>query len=84
MFECSDIGQIDEQIGRFTQLMYDTCFSVCSKMVMVGRPNPPGKSKRAPWFNAECKAAKDEFLKAKRPFKFSANDRDKVFYYYYH
>ena len=49
-------------------------------MVKVGRRNPPAKLKRASWFNAECKAAKDEFLKAKRRFKFSANDRDKMFF----
>ena len=72
------IGQIDERIGSFTELIFDTCFSVFGKTVTVGETKPPDKSKKAPWFNTECRAAKDEFLKAKRQFKSSGNDANKL------
>ena len=60
------IGQIDERIGSFTEQIFDTCFSVFGKTVTVGQTKPPDKLKKAPWFNTECRAAKDEFLKAKK------------------
>ena len=53
-------------------------FQFFGKMVTVGGTKPPDKSKKAPWFNAECRAAEDEFLEAKRQFKFSANEANKL------
>jgi len=57
---------INECMDGFSSLMHDISFKTFAKTVS----NKPDKSKRLkpPWFNNECKLAKNAFYDAKRLF----------------
>ena len=79
---CTCTADIDNQVSALTELIYDACFTEFGKTVTVRSRKPPEGVKKAPWFNEECRAAKAEFLNAKRGFKHnesSLSGRNKLF-----
>ena len=76
----NDASEADSQIIQLTNLIYDVCFSICGKTVRVNREPAENKRKKAVWFNQKCRESKSMYLNAKRLFRNSASDENKMIF----
>ena len=74
---CNDDSKIDGNIILLTDVIYNACFSVFGRTVKIKKQSEC-KRKPATWFNDQCRTSKGIFLQAKRTFKSSNSEENKV------
>ena len=74
---CNDDSKIDGNIIFLTDVIYNACFSVFGRTVKIKKQSEC-KRKPATWFNDQCRTSKGIFLQAKRTFKSSNSEENKV------
>ena len=75
---CNDDSKIDGNIIFLTDVIYNACFSVFGRTVKIKKKQSECKIKPATWFNDQCRSSKGIFLQAKRTFKSSNSEENKV------
>ena len=74
---CNDDSKIDGNIIRLTDVIYNACFSVFGRTVQIKKQSEC-KRKPVTWLNDQCRTSKGIFLQAKRTFKSSNSEENKV------
>ena len=76
-YSYNDQLEIDSNIMLLIDVIYDACYSVFGNTVKIKKQSQ-SKRKTADWFNDQCRTSKGVFLQAKRTFKSSDSEENKV------
>ena len=76
-YSYNDQSEIDSNMMLLRDVIYDACYSVFGNTVKIKKQSQ-SKRKTADSFNDQCRTSKGVFLQAKRTFKSSDSEENKV------